>query len=257
MIGWRSNMPRKSMDKRQIDKLDKAIKQLGRKGVKGKDMEAAIKGIMKDMGIKESNLDELSLSMKHITKSGISPAVTKDKKKIGMDLKSLRKKLDTKKEDNKKPVHIVRSKKGTAQLHRISRQDNKLVRKEEVEQLDELAPAALAVPIAVNTARAVGTALVKRAIKNRAKSTIKKRLKKTVRRGGAAAALLGRGKKSASGSNKGVNRGTRGNKSTAGAGNIATDTARDRSKDRRDELEKDRLRRQKERERRQNMARDD
>ena len=137
MIGWRSNMPRKSMNKRQIDKLDSAIKQLGRKGVKGKDMESAIKQIMKDMGIKESNLDELSLSMKHITKSGISPAVTKDKKKIGLDLKALRKKLDTKKEDSKKPVSIVRSKKSVAKLHRTSRQDNKLIRKEEVEQIDE------------------------------------------------------------------------------------------------------------------------
>ena len=34
-------------------------------------------------------------------------------------------------EDEDKPVHIVRSKKGTAQLHRISRNDNKLIRKED------------------------------------------------------------------------------------------------------------------------------
>jgi hypothetical protein len=37
-------------------------------------------------------------------------------------------------EDEDKPVHIVRSKKGTAQLHRISRNDNKLIRKEDVDE---------------------------------------------------------------------------------------------------------------------------
>ena len=254
-------MPRNSMDKRQIDKLDKAIKQLGRKGVKGKDMEAAIKGIMKDMGIKESNLDELSLSMKHITKSGINPAVTKDKKKIGLDLKALRKKLDTKKEDAKKP-HIVRSKKGTAQLHRISRQDNKVVRKESVEQLDELAPAALlpyAAPVAGAIVRGVGKKILQKVVKKRVKSTVKKRIKKNAKRGGVAGALSllrGRGR-GGSGSGGGVHRGTRGKAGRAGAGNIATDTARDRSKDRRDELEKERNRRQRERERRQKMARND
>ena len=253
MIGWRSNMPRKSMNKRQIDKLDSAIKQLSRKGVKGKDMESAIKQIMKDMGIKESNLDELSLSMKHITKSGISPAVTKDKKKIGLDLKALRKKLDTKKEDAKKPVRIVRSKKSTAQLHRISRQDNKLIRKEEVEQIDEALPIAVA-PIAVNVARAVGTKVVKNVLKKQ----IKKRAKKAARRGALASKLMNRSSNKSSGSSvTGTNRRSSSGGSKARAGNIATDTARDRSKDRRDELDKERLRRQKERERRQKMARDD
>ena len=253
MIGWRSNMPRKSMNKRQIDKLDSAIKQLGRKGVKGKDMESAIKQIMKDMGIKESNLDDLSLSMKHITKSGISPAVTKDKKKIGLDLKALRKKLDTKKEDAKKPVRIVRSKKSTAKLHRISRQDNKLIRKEEVEQIDEALPIAVA-PIAVNVARAVGTKVVKNVLKKQ----IKKRAKKAARRGALASKLMNRSSNKSSGSSvTGTNRRSSSGGSKAGAGNIATSTARDRSKDRRDELDKERLRRQKERERRQKMARDD
>ena len=37
-------------------------------------------------------------------------------------------------EDEDKSVHIVRSKKGTAQLHRISRNDNKLIRKEDVDE---------------------------------------------------------------------------------------------------------------------------
>ena len=37
-------------------------------------------------------------------------------------------------EDEDKPVHIVRSKKGTAQLHRISRNDNKIIRKEDVDE---------------------------------------------------------------------------------------------------------------------------
>ena len=119
------------MTRQQVNKLDQAIKQLGRKGVKGKDMEKAIKAIMKDMGIKESNLDELSLSMKHITKSGINKNTGVDKDKLKMSLKDLRKKLDKQKEDTKKPVHIVRSKKGTGQLHRISRQDNKVIRKED------------------------------------------------------------------------------------------------------------------------------
>ena len=240
------------MNKRQIDKLDSAIKQLGRKGVKGKDMESAIKKIMKDMGIKESNLDELSLSMKHITKSGISPAVTKDKKKIGLDLKALRKKLDTKKEDSKKPVNIVRSKKSVAKLHRTSRQDNKLIRKEEVEQIDEALP--IVAPIAVNVARAVGTKVVKNVLKKQ----IKKRAKKAARRGALASKLMNRGSnKSSDSSVTGTNRRSSSGGSKEGAGNIATDTARDRSKDRRDELDKERLRRQKERERRQKMARDD
>ena len=37
-------------------------------------------------------------------------------------------------EDEDKPIHIVRSKKGTAQLHRISRNDNKLIRKEDIDE---------------------------------------------------------------------------------------------------------------------------
>lgn len=215
------------MTRQQVDKLDKAIKQLGRKGVKGKDMEKAIKAIMKDMGIKESNLDELSLSMKHITKTGINKNTGVDKDKLKMSLKDLRKKLD-KKEDAKKPVHIVRSKKGTGQLHRISRQDNKVIRKEEVENLDEAAP----------MVRAIGTAI-----------------KKVFTKKNKPAAPIIKNKGSTSSSNKGINRGVRTNKGSAAA-KIVNNTARDRSKERRNELEKDRLRRQKDRERRQKMSRD-
>ena len=213
------------MTRQQVNKLDQAIKQLGRKGVKGKDMEKAIKAIMKDMGIKESNLDELSLSMKHITKTGINKNTGVDKDKLKMSLKDLRKKLD-KKEDTKKPVHIVRSKKGTAQLHRISRQDNKVIRKEEVEKLDEVAP----------IVRAIGTAI-----------------KKVVTKKNKPAAPIIKNRGSTSSSNKGTNR-VRTNKGSA-VKKIVNNTARDRSKARRNELEKDRLRRQKDRERRQKMSR--
>ena len=214
------------MTRQQVNKLDQAIKQLGRKGVKGKDMEKAIKAIMKDMGIKESNLDELSLSMKHITKTGINKNTGVDKDKLKMSLKDLRKKLD-KKEDTKKPVHIVRSKKGTAQLHRISRQDNKVIRKEEVEKIDEVAP----------MVRAIGTAIKKVVTKNKPAAPTKKNKP--------AAPII---------KNKGTNR-VRTNKGSA-VKKIVNNTARDRSKARRNELEKDRLRRQKDRERRQKMSRD-
>lgn len=115
------------MSRQQVDKLDNSIKQLGRKGVKGKDMEKAIKAIMKDMGIKESNLDELSLSLKNPT--GIPKAVTKDKSKIRKSLKDIRNRLD-KKEDIKKPAVIVRSRKTVSQLRRKSASDNKVIRKE-------------------------------------------------------------------------------------------------------------------------------
>ena len=162
-------------------------------------------------------------------------------------------KTETKKEDAKKPVRIVRSKKSTAKLHRISRQDNKLIRKEEVEQIDEALPIAVA-PIAVNVARAVGTKVVKNVLKKQ----IKKRAKKAARRGALASKLMNRSSNKSSGSSvTGTNRRSSSGGSKAGAGNIATSTARDRSKDRRDELDKERLRRQKERERRQKMARDD
>jgi hypothetical protein len=122
----------KSMTKQQVNALDAAVSKLDKKGVKGKDLEAQIKGIMKSLGIKESNLDELSMSLKDLSKTGIPRAVTKDKPKIKKGLKDLRKRLDkynVKKEDDQKPI-IVRSRKSVGQLHRTSRSDNKVVRQE-------------------------------------------------------------------------------------------------------------------------------
>jgi hypothetical protein len=120
----------KTLNQDQIAVLDKEVAKLD-KELGNKDMEKAMGMLMKKVGIKESDLDELSLSMKNITKTGINKNVGVDKDKLKMSLKDLRKKLDKKNEDNKKPIHIVRSKKGTAQLHRISRNDNKLIRKED------------------------------------------------------------------------------------------------------------------------------
>ena len=120
----------KSLNPDQIAMLDKEVAKLD-KELGNKDMEKAMGMLMKKVGIKEADLDELSLSMKNITKTGINKNVGVDKDKLKMSLKDLRKKLDKKNEDNKKPIHIVRSKKGTAQLHRISRNDNKLIRKED------------------------------------------------------------------------------------------------------------------------------
>ena len=121
----------KSLNPDQIAVLDKEVAKLD-KQLGNKDMEKAMGMLMKKVGIKEGDLDELSLSMKNITKTGINKNVGVDKDKLKMSLKDLRKKLDKKNEDKeKKPIHIVRSKKGTAQLHRISRNDNKLIRKED------------------------------------------------------------------------------------------------------------------------------
>ena len=122
----------KTLNPDQIAVLDKEVAKLD-KELNNKDMEKAMGMLMKKVGIKESDLDELSLSMKHITKTGINKNIGVDKDILKMSLKDLRKKLDKKKNEDKekKPVHIVRSKKGTAQLHRISRNDNKLIRKED------------------------------------------------------------------------------------------------------------------------------
>ena len=122
----------KTLNPDQIAVLDKEVAKLD-KELDNKDMEKAMGMLMKKVGIKESDLDELSLSMKHITKTGINKNIGVDKDKLKMSLKDLRKKLDKKKNEDKekKPIHIVRSKKGTAQLHRISRNDNKLIRKED------------------------------------------------------------------------------------------------------------------------------
>jgi len=107
----------KSLNPDQIAMLDKEVAKLDKK-LDNKDMEKAMGMLMKKVGIKESDLDELSLGMKSITKSGISnTGIDKDKLKMG--LKDLRKKLDKKKDEN-----IVRSKKGIASLRRKSYSDN-------------------------------------------------------------------------------------------------------------------------------------
>ena len=116
----------KTLNKDQIAMLDKEVKKLD-KELSNKDMEKAMGMLMKKVGIKESDLDELSLSMKNITKSGISKDVGVDKDKLKMSLKDLRKKLD--KKEDKKPINIVRSKKSVAALHRKSREENPLIRK--------------------------------------------------------------------------------------------------------------------------------
>tara|TARA_Y100001937_G_scaffold30184_1_gene43504 strand:+ start:416 stop:763 length:348 start_codon:yes stop_codon:yes gene_type:complete len=113
----------KSLNKDQIAMLDKEVQKLDKK-LSNKDMEKAMGMLMKNIGIKESDLDELSMNMKNITKSGISKDVGVDKDKLKMSLKDLRKKLD--KKENK---HIVRSKKSVAALHRKSREENPLIRK--------------------------------------------------------------------------------------------------------------------------------
>ena len=107
----------KSLNPDQIAMLDKEVAKLDKK-LDNKDMEKAMGMLMKKVGIKESDLDELSLGMKSITKSGISSTGI-DKDKLKMGLKDLRKKLDKKKDEN-----IIRSKKGIASLRRKSYDDN-------------------------------------------------------------------------------------------------------------------------------------
>lgn len=117
MVTTRRNKMPKSLNPDQIAMLDKEVAKLDKK-LDNKDMEKAMGMLMKKVGIKESDLDELSLGMKSITKSGISnTGIDKDKLKMG--LKDLRKKLDKKKDEN-----IVRSKKGIASLRRKSYSDN-------------------------------------------------------------------------------------------------------------------------------------
>ena len=115
----------KSLNPDQIAMLDKEVAKLDKK-LDNKDMEKAMGMLMKKVGIKESDLDELSLSMKHMTKSGINKNIGVDKDKLKMGLKDLRKKLDKKKDE----AHIVRSKKGIASLRRKSAEENPKIRKE-------------------------------------------------------------------------------------------------------------------------------
>ena len=139
----------KTLNKDQIAMLDKEVQKLDKK-LDNKDMEKAMGILMKKVGIKESDLDELSLSMKSITKSGIGKTGV-DKDKLKMGLKDLRKKLD--KDKKKDEAHIVRSKKGVASLRRKSYQDNPHTNKgdEKKESVNEIAPA-------VGAALAIGRA---------------------------------------------------------------------------------------------------
>ena len=129
----------KTLNKDQIAMLDKEVQKLDKK-LDNKDMEKAMGILMKKVGIKESDLDELSLSMKSITKSGIGKTGV-DKDKLKMGLKDLRKKLD--KDKKKDEAHIVRSKKGVASLRRKSYQDNPHTNKgdEKKESVNEIGPA--------------------------------------------------------------------------------------------------------------------
>ena len=130
----------KTLNKDQIALLDKEVAKLDKK-LSNKDMEKAMGMLMKKVGIQESDLDELSLSMKNMTKSGINKNVGVDKDKLRMSLKDLRKKLDKKKDES----NIVRSKKSVAALRRKSAEENPKIRKEA--QLDEvpIIPVALGV----------------------------------------------------------------------------------------------------------------
>ena len=137
----------KTLNKDQIAMLDKEVQKLDKK-LDNKDMEKAMGMLMKKVGIKESDLDELSLSMKQMTKSGINKNVGIDRDKLKMGLKDLRKKLD--KDKKKAEANIVRSKKGIASLRRKSAEENPKIRKEE--DLDEYAN--LVGPIATGIAKA-------------------------------------------------------------------------------------------------------
>ena len=151
----------KSLNPDQIAMLDKEVSKLDKK-LDNKDMEKAMGMLMKKVGIKESDLDELSLGMKNITKSGLKTDIDKDKLKMG--LKDLRKKLDKKKDEN-----IVRSKKGIASLRRTSADQNPKIRKEaKVNEALPIIPAAIAVGrmAAPRIARAVAPSIAK-AVKNK------------------------------------------------------------------------------------------
>ncbi len=100
----------KTLNPDQIAMLDKEVQKLD-KSLNDKDKEKAMGMLMKKVGIKESDLDELSLSMKHITKTGINKNVGVDKDKLKMSLKDLRKKLDKKRlkiETQNLLVHLKR-----------------------------------------------------------------------------------------------------------------------------------------------------
>ena len=144
----------KSLNPDQIAMLDKEVSKLDKK-LDNKDMEKAMGMLMKKVGIKESDLDELSLGMKSITKSGLKTDIDKDKLKMG--LKDLRKKLDKKKDE----AHIVRSKKGVAALRRKGADENPKIRKEA--KVNEIVP--FLAPAAAAAARVAAPYVAKAVIK--------------------------------------------------------------------------------------------
>ena len=174
----------KSLNPDQIAMLDKEVSKLDKK-LDNKDMEKAMGMLMKKVGIKESDLDELSLSMKSMTKSGIGKTGV-DKDKLKMGLKDLRKKLD--KDKKKAEANIVRSKKGIASLRRKSAEENPKIRKEaKVNEALPLIPLAVAgarmaaphiaraaakvAPKVAKAVKNVATGTAKTAVKNPVKST--------------------------------------------------------------------------------------
>lgn len=170
----------KTLNKDQIALLDKEVAKLDKK-LSNKDMEKAMGMLMKKVGIQESDLDELSLSMKNMTKSGINKNVGVDKDKLRMSLKDLRKKLDRKKDE----ANIVRSKKSVAALRRKSAEENPKIRKEE--QVDEyiqaIGPAIALGTKAYRIAKPIVDPLIKKGIDkagpaiSRAGQAIKNRIK--------------------------------------------------------------------------------
>ena len=148
----------KTLNKDQIAMLDKEVQKLDKK-LDNKDMEKAMGMLMKKVGIKESDLDELSLSMKQMTKSGINKNVGIDKDKLKMGLKDLRKKLD--KDKKKAEANIVRSKKGIASLRRKSAEENPKIRKEA--QVNEFVPLIPAAGAAIGTVARMAAPHVARA----------------------------------------------------------------------------------------------
>jgi len=182
----------KSLNPDQIAMLDKEVSKLDKK-LDNKDMEKAMGMLMKKVGIKESDLDELSLGMKNITKSGLKTDIDKDKLKMG--LKDLRKKLDKKKDEN-----IVRSKKGIASLRRTSADENPKIRKEA--KVNEALPL---IPLAVAGARiaapyvAKGIAKVAPHVAKAAKGIVKGTVKGADKAGKAAGNVVSKYPKSSAG----------------------------------------------------------
>jgi len=212
----------KTLNKDQIAMLDKEVQKLD-KELGNKDMEKAMGMLMKKVGIKESDLDELSLSMKSITKSGLNKNVGVDKDKLKMGLKDLRKKLDKKKDE----ANIVRSKKGVASLRRKSYQDNPHTNKgdEKKESVNEIAVAPF-VPAAIAIGRAAAPHIA-RGVGKVAKHVFKHKGKYGM---GGAAATAGNALKKAASSNlvKKVAVGAAG----AYAGKKAYDAVRNKQKER-------------------------